>query len=147
MILYLDTSALVKRYVEEPGSDLVDRLVGEATVVATSRVAYPEARAAFARRAREGAMTRAQLKRVVASLDSELDAWVWVELDAAIAKEAGRLAETRALRGFDAIHLGSALALRAGFDGRSVTFLAFDERLGRAALLEGLAAAPGAPRR
>ena len=140
MILYLDTSALVKRYVEEPGSDQVDRAVAAATAVATSRVAYPEARAAFARRTREGGLTRPQLKRVVARLDAEVGAWVWVELDAALALEAGRLAEVHALRGFDAIHLGAALALRTGFEGRSVSFLAFDERLGRAAMLEGLAA-------
>jgi len=139
LIVYVDTSALVKRYVEEPGSDQVDRVLAAATVVATSRVAYPEARAAFARRAREGGLTRPQFKRVVARLDLELGAWVWVELDAAVAREAGRLAEAHALCGFDAIHLSSALVLKAAFTGQGVSFMAFDDRLGRAALLEGLA--------
>ena len=50
VILYLDTSSLVKIYVAEQGSKDVQALVAQATVVATSRVAYPEMRAAFARR-------------------------------------------------------------------------------------------------
>ena len=53
MILYLDTSSLVKLYVEEPGSPGVRAIVDEAEVVATSVVACAEAAAAFARRKRE----------------------------------------------------------------------------------------------
>jgi len=55
MILYLDTSALVKVYVEEEGSPLVQGLIAGASLVATSRIAYAEARAALARASREGA--------------------------------------------------------------------------------------------
>ena len=54
MILYLDTSALVKLYVEEDGSEEVSTAVRDASRVATSAVAYPEARATFARLEREG---------------------------------------------------------------------------------------------
>ena len=53
MTLYLDTSSLVKLYVAEPGSDAVRKLVDDATVVATSSIAYTETRAALARRRRE----------------------------------------------------------------------------------------------
>ena len=53
MTLYLDTSSLVKLYVDEPGSDAVHRLVGTATAVATSSIAYTETRAALTRRRRE----------------------------------------------------------------------------------------------
>ena len=45
MTLYLDTSSLVKLYVAEPGSDAVRKLVDDATVVATSYIAYTETRA------------------------------------------------------------------------------------------------------
>jgi predicted nucleic acid-binding protein len=48
--LYLDTSSLVKLYVTEAGSDSVHGLVNEASIVATASIAYPEARAALARR-------------------------------------------------------------------------------------------------
>ena len=54
MTLYLDTSSLVKLYVEEIGSDDVRELVAEAVVVSTSIVAYPETRAALARLRRRG---------------------------------------------------------------------------------------------
>ncbi|MGH8694308.1 MAG: PIN domain-containing protein [Burkholderiales bacterium] len=53
MILYLDTSALVKLYVREQGSAQVRAHVNKADVIATSVVAYAEARAAFARLRRE----------------------------------------------------------------------------------------------
>ena len=49
MTLYLDTSSLVKLYVAEPGSDAVRGLVTQASVVATSGIAYPETRAAHCR--------------------------------------------------------------------------------------------------
>jgi uncharacterized protein with PIN domain len=58
VILYLDTSALVKLYVREAGTSETRARVGEASLVATSRVAYPEARAALARRQREAAITQ-----------------------------------------------------------------------------------------
>ncbi|MBI2895340.1 MAG: type II toxin-antitoxin system VapC family toxin [Deltaproteobacteria bacterium] len=136
MILYLDTSALVKLYVRERGRALVRKAVAAATQVATSRVAYPEARAAFARRRREGALAERALRRVVADLDRDLPSLVVVEAPADVARRAGDLAQAHALRGFDAIHLACALELaRAGAD---TAFLAFDARLAAAARSVGL---------
>ena len=57
MILYLDTSSLVKLYVDEDCSEIVREWVEEAEVVATSRVTYPEALSAFARRWNRGDLT------------------------------------------------------------------------------------------
>ena len=71
MILYLDSSSLVKVYVEETHSEEVRRWVDEATVVATSVVAYAEAAAAFARKAREGGLKPEVRDRVLAALDSD----------------------------------------------------------------------------
>ena len=59
MILYFDSSSLVKLYVEEAGSDSVRRLAAGASRIAVSIVAYPEARSAFARRRRERGLTPA----------------------------------------------------------------------------------------
>ena len=77
MILYLDTSALVKLYVREPGTDETRARLDDASMVATSRVAYPEARAALARRQREGGITRAALPRTVSALDRDLERFMW----------------------------------------------------------------------
>jgi uncharacterized protein with PIN domain len=60
-MLYLDTSVLVKIYVEEDGSITIREQVNNARFVATSMIAYVEARAAFARRRRERKLAPADL--------------------------------------------------------------------------------------
>jgi predicted nucleic acid-binding protein len=127
----------VKLYVLEAGTDETRTRVGAASMVATSRVAYPEARAALARRQRDAAITRAALARTVAALDRDLTRFVVVELSAKVAKRAGDLAERRALRGFDAIHLASALEVE-DLTGVVPGFLCFDDRLREAASAEKL---------
>src|SRR5213080_761265 len=103
----------------------------------TSRVAYPEARAALARRQREAGITRAALARTVGALDRDLGRFVVVELSAKVAKRAEDLAQRRALRGFDAIHLASALEMEE-LTGAVPGFWCFDGRLREAAVAEGL---------
>jgi uncharacterized protein len=137
VILYLDTSALVKLYVRERGSVQVKRHVTAATHVASSRVAYPEARAALARRHREGGISARGLRRAVQRLDTDWPAYVVIEVDDGLARRAGTLAETRALRAFDAIHVASAIEL-AILLGQPVAFLTFDGRQVAAAGAEGL---------
>ena len=137
MSLYLDTSALVKLYVKEAHSAHVRRAVERADVVASSRVAYPEARAALARRRREGAFTERGLRSALAALDRDFGSIVVLELSGRLAREAGELAERRALRGFDAVHLVSAIEL-GRLTGLVPAFLAYDQRLVDAARDEGL---------
>ena len=137
MTLYLDTSALVKLYVAEAGSAEVAAAVNRAAAVCSSRVAYPEARAALARRQRERGLTAAALRRAVAALDRDLSSYVIVELRAGVAQRAGVLAERHRLRGFDAIHLASALELKELL-GSAPRFLTFDARQAEAAALVGL---------
>lgn len=127
----------MKLYVRETGSRTVKRRVQAAVLVATSRVAYPEARAALARREREGALTTTGLRRAVAALDRDLGAYVIVEVAAALAQRAGGLAEKHALRGFDSLHLASALELQS-LVGATPVFVAYDLRLMAAAAAEGL---------
>lgn len=136
MNLYLDTSALVKLYVREARSAAVRMHVRAAARVTTARVAYPEARAALARRQREGALSRRSLRRAVSRLDADWPSYLVVELLEPVSRRAGALAESRALRGFDAIHLASALEI-AALLGEPVSFLAYDARLREAALAEG----------
>jgi predicted nucleic acid-binding protein len=70
MICYLDTSAPVKLYVQEPGSEMVRKLVDEVYVVATGKVAHPEARAALARGFRDGLLEEKDCHQVVAALQN-----------------------------------------------------------------------------
>ena len=76
MTLYLDTSSLVKLYVEEAGSDHVASMVAEAEVVVTSTVAYPESRAAFARLRRDGALSPRAFTAVKRSFERQWTAYL-----------------------------------------------------------------------
>lgn len=128
MIVYLDTSAVVKLYVEEEeGREIVCAAVEESDRIATSVVAYAETRAALARKRREMAFTDEQCRTAVSDFDRDWSDFFKVAASIPLARRAGEMAETYALRGFDAIHLASAKRLEARFD--DLRFLAFDNRL------------------
>ena len=130
--MYLDTSALVKLYVrEEEGYDVVREAVEEAERVATSTVAYAEARAALARKARESDLDEEGHRRAVGALDDEWHRYDRLVVSNLVSYRAGVLAQRYALRGFDAIHLASAARLLERF--QDLRFLAFDDRLKEAA--------------
>jgi predicted nucleic acid-binding protein len=135
VILYLDTSSLVKLYVDESGSQEVHSLVEEAELVVASVVAYPEARAALARRRRERRLTAAAYRRAKVALDADWPRLLTLAVGGELARSAGDLTERKRLRGFDAIHLASYLAVVREFPGESVRFSAADQRLVRAARL------------
>ena len=137
MILYLDTSALVKLYVGEAGTEIVATAVDRATALVTVRVAYAEARAAFARHARAKGLGAGQLRHVVRQLDEEWGQYSIVEVTDALVRRAGTLAERHRLRGYDAVQLSAAVDLRAA-GGADVAFASFDARLNHAARRERL---------
>jgi len=82
--LYVDTSSLVKPHVAEPGSDVVGRLVKQATVVATSGIAYRETRAALARRRRERALPAAAFTRATRAFEDDWPKHLAVEVSASM---------------------------------------------------------------
>ncbi len=130
-MIYLDTSALLKLYVEEDGRELVRSAVEDAEVAATSTVAYAEARAGLGRRLREGDFTDAEHRRIVDHLSEQWRGYDRLAVSNLVAFRAGELAERHALRGFDSIHLASALRFSERFE--DLRFLAFDDRLSSAA--------------
>jgi predicted nucleic acid-binding protein len=137
VILYLDTSSLIKLYVPEPESAAVKRLVDAAEVIATSRIAYAEARAALARKRRERGVSPADYRTIAQDFDHDWESYFVVDVSDGLVKLGGSLAEKHALRGFDAIHLASAMTIRKQGD-RPVSFSCYDARLSRAARREGL---------
>jgi predicted nucleic acid-binding protein len=136
LILYLDTSALVKLFFHEAGSKLVVDLVNKADSVITSQVAYAESCSALARRKRDRRLTDDEFRTAKKQLDD-----LWPQMDTILIDEikAGELAIKHIIRGFDAIHLAAALELRT-IDEKSfeVTFCSFDDRQNEAARLEDL---------
>jgi predicted nucleic acid-binding protein len=137
MLVYLDTSSLVKLYVEEDGSSDVAALVGSSKVTATSIVAYAEAKAAFARRCREKAFTRKEHESIKTFFDKDWSNYFILNVTGEIISLAGNLAEKHSLRGFDSIHLSSALTLRRELSS-PVTFSCFDDNLQKAFERENL---------
>jgi len=119
-MLYLDASALVKRYVEEPGSDVVRTAMADADGWLMCRVGFVETVRAVALAA--GARAAAVVRR-------EWPSFAVVEVDHALAERAAELALTDGLRSLDALHLAAALLLAPG----TVTLATWDERLHRAA--------------
>ncbi len=138
MIVYLDTSALVKLYAAEAdGRELVRRAVEESERIATSTVAYAEARAGLARKQREGIFTVDDLRRAVSDLNEDWPTYARLNVSNLVAHQAGELAERHALRGYDSIHLASAVRLSERFE--DLRFLVFDDRLNDAARSTDLA--------
>jgi len=136
MMLYLDTSALVKLYVDEPMSQELMNVVNGTEAVATSLLAYTEACAAFAQARREARLSAQAYRHVVEAFVDDWPRYITVEVTDRLVKDAGKLAAHRALRGYDALHLASALVLREQIP--SISLLAFDRELMAAAKRESL---------
>jgi predicted nucleic acid-binding protein len=121
----------------EDGSDVAAEL-WDSYPAASSVLAYPEARAALAAARRARRVTARAHDRAVAELDALNAELVIVGVDEALAQRAGGLADERALRGYDAVHLASALALGPG----ETIVVTWDRDLINAAVGAGLAVAP-----
>lgn len=133
MILYLDTSSLVKLYVAEAGSDAVRELVNDATIVATSVIAYPEIRAALSRLRREGSLNRPAFSAIKHCFDQDWLHYLTLDVTMPICRSAGDLAERYRLRGYDSVHLASFIEIARLAGLGETRFSSFDARLNRAA--------------
>lgn len=103
----------------------------------SSILSYPEGRAALGAARRAGRLTRAALKSALAEFESIQGKLSRIAVDAQLARDAGDLAERFALRGYDAVHLASALSA----DG-PVTLVTWDADLRSAAQQNGCTIAP-----
>ena len=137
MIRYLDTSALVKRYVPEQGTKQVRSLMREREPLATSRLSWVESSAAFARRRREGSLSTTDDLRIREQIARDFVALAIVEPAPDVLDRAATLCTVHPLRAVDAVHLSSALWLGAHVDPE-VTFVTADRALARIAGREGL---------
>mgnify|MGYP001565010529 CR=1 FL=1 len=133
MILYLDTSALVKLVVTESESDAVAGLVARTEYVVASVIAYAECRSAIARASRS---SRVDATPAVRSLDQVWASLHTLDVDLRLSERAGHLASRHLLRGMDALHLASALELTD--EALTVALATFDRALAAAARAEGL---------
>jgi len=132
VIVYLDASALVKRYVAERESNEVVELTASADIVATSVVSRAEVAAALARAARLRALGRESAHQAQRRFSREWPDLARVPVTEALVARAETLAWEYALRGYDAVQLASALAWREAI-GEDVVLATFDRQLWEAA--------------
>ena len=137
-LVYVDASAFVKLLVEEPGTELAVALWDGCDAAVSSRLAYPEVRAALAGAHRKRDLDRNGLAQAEESWEEFWGATRPVELTPAVGRHAGELAKEHSLRGADAVHLASALAM----SDQSLIVAAWDRRLHAGALAARLGVAP-----
>jgi predicted nucleic acid-binding protein len=141
VIVYLDASALVKQYVAESGSADVDAIIARATALGTAAISRAEVASALARATRVGALSRDEAQAALQVFYTQWPDLVRLQLTEVILAQAGELAWTYGLRGYDAVHLAAAQFWQASL-GEAVTLAAFDRQLWRAGDRIGLAVWP-----
>jgi len=124
-------------YIEEDGSSLVREPWEQATSVATSLLTLVETRAALARRRHRGDVSPAHHRHALDDLTSDWDRLVHIEVNERLVNRAAGLAEAHRLRGYDAIHLASALVFAERLVENTL-FGSWDDALDGAAVREGL---------
>ena len=136
-MIYLDSSALVKRYIEEDGSDKVNALLHEKSVAAVSRLAYPEILAAITRRHKAKEIETGAFERIKKAFKFDWAFFVVVEFHKEVFKFIDEIIVKYALKGADSVHLSSALWLKKAMK-QDVVFVASDLELIKAAKAEKL---------
>jgi len=137
-IVYFDSSAFVKLVVDEDGSDLAAALWDGCDAAVSSRLAYPEVRAALAAAGRAGRLDPRAQRRAEDLWEDFWSSTRAVELTDAVSRRAGDLAGERSLRGADAVHLACALAVGP----EEVVVAVWDRRLRAGARAFGVRVAP-----
>lgn len=150
MILYLDTSAFIKLYAEEPGTEEVRDAIEEARLTVISEIGYVEARSALARRERDDSLSKEEHDETIEQLERDFqDVYLLRRVSGEIIIQAGDLVRRHALRAYDAVHLATALELREEArelyrdrtrlaEEMQVWLMSYDSALHKAARREGL---------
>ena len=123
-MIYVDSSALLKRYVEEPDSDYANELLASDSVLVTSWITLVELRRNVARLVEPSSVSALR-----AQITADLDGMALVSVDEVVCDLAADIGEQLGVRSLDAIHLGCARRLRVP----TLTFLTFDLRQAQAA--------------
>ncbi len=141
MILYLDASAIVKRYIDEPGSEDVAQWIGDADLVGTSLISRAEVSAAFAKAARMNLLTRPEAESCLHQFQADWLQYVRTQINEETVRRAGEVAWAYGLRGYDAMHLAAAITWQSALNS-NITMVTFDGALAGASQAAGLRILP-----
>ena len=137
MIAYFATSALIKLYADESDAVAARRAAETSEFIATSLITYAGMRSALARKWRSGNINEQEFESFKLKVEADWNLSEIISIDERLVRRAGAFAEMYSLRGFDAVHLAAADALREIFG--PITFACFDAELSRAATSCGMA--------
>jgi uncharacterized protein len=132
MLVFFDSSAFVKRYVREPGTDEVLDWCDRATEIGLAGIALPEIISAFCRLRRESLVSVEQYGLLKSSLLADIEDAALCDLAPTVMAQTVLALENNTLRAMDAIHIGSAVILKAD------VFISADKRQCEAAVQVGL---------
>ncbi len=132
MRVFFDSSAFVKRYLREAGTETVLDWCDRATEIGLSSIALPEIISAFCRLHREGKIDDSQYRQLKLQLLADIEDAAICDLTPVVLARAISSLEANVLRGMDAIHIGSAVVLKAEI------FISADQRQQEAAVQAGL---------
>lgn len=138
MLLFLDSSAVVKYYLTEGGSTWMRSLVDDPqNIILVSGIALPEVTSALARRQREGLFGKRFLRQSYQSFQEDLRVvFQRIPVEEAVLAEAAELTLRHPLKGYDAVQIASALRVKGRF--ADLTFISADVQMLTAAQSEGL---------
>jgi predicted nucleic acid-binding protein len=132
MRVFFDSSAFVKRYIQEAGTEEILAWCDRATEIVLAGIALPEIISAFCRLRRESRIDNTQYRQLKTLLLADIEDAAICDLTPLVIARTIAALEASALRGMDAIHIGSALIMQAD------VFITADERQVEAALRAGL---------
>lgn len=141
MIVYLDASALVKRYVAEAGSTAVGRLIEESDVAGTALISRAEVAAALARAVRVHALSAEAAEAALQVFRVQWPDLARVQITETLVAKADNMAWDHGLRGYDAVHLAAAAIWQETL-GEPITLATFDRQLWEAGSQVGMAVWP-----
>jgi predicted nucleic acid-binding protein len=141
MILYVDTSALAKRYIREQGTDLVLDWLERADLVGTALVTRAEMASTLTRAVKAGRLPQGGVQNALGKFRDHWGYLQHISIDEALVARADALACEFGLRGYDAVHLACALVWGELLNAL-VTVATFDAELRDAAQKSGLEVLP-----
>lgn len=141
MLLFCDTSALIKLLIDEPDSAQIHQVTERARLIAACRITWAEAMAAMARRQRDDPTSADEIENARQRLSMLWSSFTIVEVSQKLVEAAGRFADGFALRGYDSVQLAAAHELHITSE-QPVAFACYDRRLNQAAQLLQLEVLP-----
>jgi len=141
VILFCDTTALMKLLVEEDQSGQMRQVITTVEAIGVCRISWAETMAALARRQREDPISSDDLEQARQHLNQSWRTFTIVEVSQPVMETAGRFADIFALRGYDSVQLAAAHELHLNAE-QTVLFACYDRRLNQAAQLLQLEVLP-----